>query len=483
MDFRLSVREAVDALKEFGLLESVSKLPSRDRPTNIVIDTKMVRNGDIFICYKGTRFDTHSLLPQICHQGAGLAVIDDRSAIARCHIPYALVKNSRAAWSVLASKGYSFPQKKLRVIGITGTNGKTSTAWLAREILRVQGVPCLFLGTLGCYLGEKFFSTSHTTPDPSDLFSYFSKAVELGIEYVVMEVSSIAIDQRKLEPIKFAATAFTSFSRDHLDYHGSIDAYLETKVRFVRENLRCGLSLVHKSIATLENVGDLDGVTIYGDEYKVSFTTAGIQLKLADRHGELSLFGDYTADNFVAALKLVEGLTGEQCPPELWSKMQPVPGRLEPVEVGSRIIVDYAHTPDALEKTLILIKKRVAGRLWVLFGCGGDRDRGKRAEMGAVASKVADEIVITSDNPRTEDPEEIISHILEGIEKQECCHVIGDRRKAIAYAVPRLEKDDWLLIAGKGHEDYQIIGHEKIAFDDRKVALEILSERSGTSGV
>lgn len=476
--FSLSYPQMQEVLAEAGLLEFISHLPPTRSSLRLQTDTRKVRNGDVFICYKGVRFDSHRMIPQIAARGAAMVLIEDKRFIGQCSLPYALVKNSRAAWAHLVAKGFGQPQDKMKLIGVTGTNGKTSTAWLIKEMLTKLGEKVLFLGTIGGYLGERKLPLSHTTPDPPELFAALRQAVDEDVSYVVMEVSSIAVHQEKIAPLSFVARVFTSFSRDHLDYHESMEAYLACKLRFLTSG--GGKNYVHKDLLKNELIEKAlipSETSSYGGDYRLRATDHGGLLNLGDRVGEMAFMGDYAADNFVVALKVVEDLLRKPLEPALWPHIRPVPGRLEPVIASGHILVDYAHTPDALERTLALVKTRVKdGQLWVVFGCGGDRDKGKRPLMAKAAEDQAHRVVVTSDNPRTEDPEAILKDIRTGFRAPNSVTFRVDRREAIAFALSQMGSNDWLVIAGKGHETYQIIGTERKNFDDRDIARQVWCE-------
>ena len=487
MEFRLTFGELFGALKEAGLVIRHSHMPRGQKSAVIRFKAKEVRNGDVFLCYEGAHFDSHTLISQAVSQGASLIILDRASYVPFCQVPYVLVESSRAAWAVLMALGYGEPQKSLKVVGVTGTNGKTSTAFYVRELLRIMGEPCLFLGTIGGYLGEEFFEISHTTPDPPKLYESFARAVELGIKYVVMEVSSIALHQRKLEPVVFEASCFTSFSRDHLDYHKSMGAYLAAKLSLMSRRKTLSMCLMHKDVYEyVENDAGADGfelghVEVYGDNYEVSPSSDGLgsQFSYGGGSGFVPVLGDYAADNFAAALMLVEGVLGRRVATADWSLVSGVPGRLEALDCHGQILVDYAHTPDALAKTLSLVKSRVVGasRLWVVFGCGGDRDVGKRPLMAEAAALYGDEVIVTSDNPRNEEPEKIIADVVAGFKEGQSYRVEVDRREAIRQGIFAMGALDWLVIAGKGHESYQEVSGKKWPFSDREVAREAWNDR------
>lgn len=493
---KIRFAELVDSLERAGLLlAKKGPIPDREIPA-YTTDTRKLNDGDLFIAYRGVRFDAHARVPELARLSPeSVFVIEE----ARCYELMGedngvlLVKDSREAWSYIAALHYGNPHEKLKMIGVTGTNGKTSTVWFIRQILKALGKPCMTLGTIGVFCGEEMLPATHTTPDPDELFRNFAVALDRGIEFVAMEVSSHAIVQRRLGPIRFDAVAFTSFSRDHLDFHPSMKDYFAAKwelfSHYRKRNAPAFLSTTVRSHVPSTKVkyqfyGPKDQVKT-GDqgyfytieESRLNHSRLALETGSSQLSWDFDFGGDFVMDNFTAALALIEGLGEQTSFPG--SLIAPVPGRFEPVPAAAKrgiaVIVDYAHTPDALEKTLSKLKEMTSGQLWVVFGCGGDRDAGKRPLMGQIAEEIADVIVVTSDNPRTESPEHIIGQILEGMTKKKTRHVYADRREAIAFACLNAQKGDSLLIAGKGHEDYQIIGDTKFPFDDRTVAAEILS--------
>jgi UDP-N-acetylmuramoyl-L-alanyl-D-glutamate--2,6-diaminopimelate ligase len=357
----------------------------------------------------------------------------------------------------------------------------------------------LILGTLGIYCGEEKFPATHTTPDPDELFRQLAMAVDKGVTWAAMEVSSHAVVQRRLGPLRFDAAGFTSFSRDHLDFHPTMEEYFAAKWQLFSHFLKpqAVAWLSHGLEDWLPPAAYDSGFHFYGpprsgrtlQKGDAVFEVTSMTLQTTDFavtrgskrwQGRLPFGADFAIANFTLALLIVEGLLPGRVTAANWSRIEPVPGRFEPVPEafahGLSVIVDYAHTPDALEKTLQKLRELTPGRLWVVFGCGGDRDRGKRPLMGAVAEKEADVLMVTSDNPRTEDPQTILKDILQGL-SQSKHQAIVDRESAILRAIQEAQPGDTILIAGKGHEDYQIIGKEKFPFDDKKVAAACLMKR------
>ncbi len=500
-EFQVNSADLIGLLKEAGILVAVGGVASTADFTGYTTDSRKLADGELFLAYRGVQFDAHALLPKLLSETSRCGFILDDPQVweaVKTKAPWAcLVTDTREAWAWLASYRYGHPQRQLKLIGVTGTNGKTSTVWFVRQILRAMGQACLTLGTLGIYLGDSFYPASHTTPDPDDTFRYLAAAVRAGIRYAAMEVSSHALVQKRMRPLRFDAVAFTSFSRDHLDFHASMEEYFAAKWQlisayrkpgakaFLATNLRAHVAGLELPADVLWYGADAEAVTadvqaeILG--MRLDATQMSLQMGAQRWTGSLAFAGDFAVENFAAAWAMVKALSGHSLEPERWSELAPVPGRFEPVVEafahGFAVIVDYAHTPDALEKTLIKLKAMTQGKLWAVFGCGGDRDKGKRPLMGALAERYADVLVLTSDNPRTEDPQAILADIQAGLKHPERAYIQVDRREAMALALAQASAGDAVLIAGKGHEDYQIIGTVKHDFDDHKVAASLLLQR------
>lgn len=490
----ITFQDVVNCLDEAGLLLGTKgEIPKREVEV-YTTDTRKIEDGDLFIAYRGVQFDAHSRVPELARLFPAAVFIIEET---RCFdvlpdsTPVLLVKDSREAWSYIAALRYGNPHEKLKMIGVTGTNGKTSTVWFIRQILKAIGRPCMTIGTIGVYCGEEMLPATHTTPDPDELFKCFAIALSRGIEFVAMEVSSHAIVQRRMGPIRFDAVAFTSFSRDHLDFHATMKEYFAAKWElFTRYRKKGAPAFVSTTVAEHVPASTKVKFKYYGPKpregepgyfYKIGENRLDHTLLNLDAEGtKLSWVfpfgGDFVMDNFTAALALLHGLGLKK--DFSGSEILPVPGRFEPVaestHLGFAVVVDYAHTPDALEKTLTKLKEMTKGKLWVVFGCGGDRDNGKRPLMGKIAEELADIVVVTSDNPRTESPGHIIEQILQDMPRKKTIHVKEDRKEAIEFACKNAKPSDSILIAGKGHEDYQIIGQKKLPFDDKAVARQVL---------
>jgi len=501
MESKLIFRDVVPLMRGANLLVRAVGDQTDERSCTVCLDATKIQKGEIYLAYKGVHHDGHAGIPQAIKRGAAMVIVEDPQALAACHgLPGVVVKSGREAWSWLSAKTWGDPQNDLTILGVTGTNGKTSTVWMIKELLRAMGVPCVAIGTLGAYVGGEHRPTTHTTPDPPELFALLHEAKQRRIVVVAMEVSSHAVEQKKLGPIRLAAAGFTSFSRDHLDFHATMEAYLAAKVRVFSEYLAPqGVAYINTLVAAQIPAQTLPQTTSYygfEDEFQALSVAAERRLSISlseesilgctvslqwqdkQRAGRVPYFGHPAVANFVLALALSEYVSGNSIPSSLWQKVRPVPGRLEIVArkraEAPNVFVDYAHTPDALAKTLGLLRPLTKGKLWVVFGCGGDRDRGKRPEMGDVAARLADHVVITSDNPRSEDPRSIVEQIKRGISGTTSVTEQLDREVAIHHAIAHAERDDTVLIAGKGHEAFQTIGTESKAFHDPTVAAAYL---------
>ena len=496
----VSIEDLVECLRKQELFVEAKAIDPKSKIDQIQTDSraKTVANT-VFIAIKGNVFDSHQCIDKLQNSDCcpSLFLVDNNDAYLEVkNRPVIKVQNSRAAWSFVSALLAGNPQEQLTFYGITGTNGKTSSAWLLRQLLASLGEKVLMIGTLGIFSDDEIKASSHTTPDPDILFSEFRKALSSGVTTVVMEVSSHAIAQKKVEPIQFDAVLFTSFSRDHLDFHSSMQDYLQTKVELYQRLAKSGAKIVLESKveAAIRSYGlstpsdyttyglphetrhsdvtyTLESVTSSGTRFGIMSTRdTGVQIEFTT-----ALFGNFIIANLVGCLVFFRDKWQEI--QTYVSKLESIPGRLEPVKNSScpaQVFIDYAHTPDALDNCLSSLSGMTKNRLFVVFGCGGDRDKGKRPQMAQVAVEYADTIMITSDNPRTEDPLQIIKEIYAGIPSHMTSSKIyseEDRKKAIETVMAMGEDDDVILIAGKGHEEYQIIGNRRLPFSDKSVVL------------
>lgn len=453
---------------------------------DITQDSRTVREGSLFVCIKGNSFDGHSAAAEMLQKGA-VAVVTEKDLGLEKQI---IVNNSRDTFSEICANFYGNPAEELKLIGLTGTNGKTTTAFLIKQLLENTGKKVGLIGTVQNMVGNEIYPAKYTTPDPYELHKLFRKMADAGCEYCVMEVSSQALVQRRVSGLKFYIGAFTNLTQDHLDYHKTFENYFDAK-RILFENSeiavtnkddKYGLKIVEnlssKVLTYAVNTNNADYVA-----KNVKFLPDGVEYELVcDYVGRIhcAIPGRFSVYNSLCAAAVVLALGTEfkdvvQAVP----KCAGVKGRIEvvPCSRDFTIIIDYAHSPDGLENIISSLKEIAKGRVVTLFGCGGDRDKTKRPLMGRIASELSDFCIVTSDNPRSENPSEIIENILEGM--QNCStpyKVVENRKEAIRFAIENAEKDDIILLAGKGHETYQILPTGTIHFDEREAVAEILGE-------
>jgi UDP-N-acetylmuramoyl-L-alanyl-D-glutamate--2,6-diaminopimelate ligase len=488
-------RQLVDLLN--GLKACVLMGSTRRPVQHLTADSRHVVPETLFVALRGVHADGHRFLDEALAKGASALVVEEcppalqqRAQQAGCTVVQ--VPNSRQAFARLASAYYGHPGRHLRLIGITGTNGKTTTSYIIESILQAAGKAVGVIGTVNYRLGVQHLPASHTTPDALQLHALLAQMVQANIDYTVMEVSSHALDQERVWGCRFDAAVFTNLSRDHYDYHGTAEAYFAAKARLFQDlpavwhiiNLDdpYGQRLLHMSRARLLTYG-LEGEATCKPS-AVQHGLAGIRFTLSTTKGQLDivspLVGRHNVYNLLAGIAVAIALDIDAgAITQGIAQLERVPGRLERVDCGQdfAVFVDYAHTPDALEQILQLVRAETTGRLITVFGCGGDRDPGKRPLMGRVATGLSDYTIITSDNPRTEDPQRIIDAIITGVEKSGDYITIPDRQEAIEHAIAVAQSWDTIVIAGKGHEDYQILGQTRRHFDDREVAQAALAQR------
>ena len=447
----------------------------------VATDSRTVARGDLFVAYTGTTTDSHGFLPQVEQAGAAAAIVEH--PVGGVGIPLIEVKNGRHAAALAAALHFGDPAGALRLLAVTGTNGKTTSVHLLRHVFGAES-PAGSIGTLGAVdgAGDVLPGTENlTTPGPVELQATLAALRERGVRTVAMEASSHSLDQDRLYGIHFKASVFTNLTRDHLDYHQTLDAYRSAKLKLASRLVEDGWAVTnvddrawdqlpagHSRITFgITGTADVRASDIAGDGNGMRFTIAarGKTVRVT-----LPLIGRFNVENALgaAAAALALGMDLEAVAERLVTTPQ-VPGRMERVAERPCVIVrDYAHTPDALERAMAALRPLTKGRLIAVFGCGGDRDRGKRPVMGALAARDADLAILTSDNPRTESPERILDEVEGGMGQTPHLRIV-DRRAAIARAVLIARKDDAILLAGKGHENYQVIGTEKLPFDEREV--------------
>ncbi len=466
------------------LLKGINVLSEyEDREITDVTDkTLKISHGCAFVCVVGARFDGHSFAENAINQGAK-AVIVSKDLGLKDQI---LVENTREAYAIMCKNLCGCAVDKLTVIGITGTNGKTTTAFVVKDILSSLGIKSGLIGTVKNMVGDREFHTELTTPDPYDMHELFEMMVEDGIEYCVMETSSQAFHQMRLAGIHFETGVFTNLTQDHLDYHGTIEEYKRCKKTLF---LNCDKAVINADDETGEYMseGISAEVKTYGInnpcDYKAEKAEFFADRVEYDLNGERVVFnipGGFSVYNSLCAIGAVCSLGFEFSDVvKAISGAATVKGRLELLKTNTDygVIIDYAHTPDGLEKALNAVRGFTKGRVITLFGCGGDRDKTKRPKMGRMATDLSDIVIVTTDNPRTEDPDEIIKEILMGTVGSKAEVVsITDRSDAIAYALKTAKAGDTILLAGKGHETYQVIGKERVHYDEREVVADVLSK-------
>lgn len=441
---------------------------------NIKIDSRKVLPGDTFVALKGTAVDGHSYIKQAIELGATKVVVEHD---VDCEVEKVIVEDTEKWLTDYISTNYKDQLKDLNILAVTGTNGKTTTAYLTYQILNKLGEKTAYIGTIGFYLpGEDFIELPNTTPNILDLYNLILTAKEKGCKNVMMEVSSHALAQKRVEGLCFKVAAFTNLTQDHLDYHKTMEAYLEAKKLIL--NQLDGPMLINRDDASatswLESYENSKTYGFEGTDYKiVNYTDllhgTEITFKTPEKEYQVktNLKSKFNVYNYMTTLGIVNNL-GKSIEEiiAITPSIFPPKGRCEIIPVKNGIaVVDYAHTPDAVEKIVDAFNEHKKGRVITVVGCGGDRDPKKRPIMGRIASEKSDYVVFTSDNPRTEDPQSIMDDILVGVTKENY-EVDLDRRKAIVKALDLIEKDDAVLILGKGHEDYQILGREKVHLDD-----------------
>ena len=460
--------------------------------TSLCLDSRKVKAGSLFFCTPGVMMDAHDFAPQAVAAGAS-ALIVERELDLDC--PQVVVESVRKATSVIAANFHGNPGRELKLIGITGTKGKTTASYLIKSILEAAGYKTGYIGTTGSMIGEEKIPTRLTTPDPLEVQSLLERMRESGVTHVVMEVSAHALAMDRLYGMKFAVGAFTNFSQDHLDYFGTMDAYLDAKMQFFApemvEKIVCNVDddTVLEAFAKLGRpairVGIREAADVYANDIEIGERGCSFILSWHKRYRvaiALKLAGIFNVYNslLAAGVACALGIDSEAIRQGL-ENMRNVPGRIELLETETpyRVILDYAHSPDSLENILKAVRETTKGRMIALFGCGGDRDRAKRPIMGEIAGQLADYCILTSDNPRNEDPMDILASIEEGIKGTGCEYVvIENRREAIRYALQFAEPSDVVVLAGKGHETYQEIKGVRYPFDEKIVVAELLEEIS-----
>jgi len=494
------------------LLEGLAESPPDLEIAGLALDSRALVAGGLFLACGGARQHGLDFIDQALAQGAAAVAWEPDGAASEqraatlgpgLQIPLLRVERLSRLASLIAGRFYGHPSRQLDLIGITGTNGKTSVSHLLAQVMG-RRAPCGIVGTLGVGLPGELQATGYTTPDAVRLQAELAGLLGQGCRYVAMEVSSHALDQGRADALTFDSAVFTNISRDHFDYHGDMQNYAAAKQRLfhmpglgsavINLDDPLGSELLGSLAGGVETlVYSLDplavippGVTGWVRALAVRPTAAGLEIELDSHWGagrlHSPLLGRFNAANLLAVLLLLlnRGWGLEEALAGL-AGAGTVAGRMEAYGAAGqpRVVIDYAHTPDALEKALQALRVHSQGRLLVVFGCGGDRDRGKRPLMGRLAERLADRVLVTDDNPRSESSAGIIQEILAGMQRPESVEVVADRGRAIARAVAQAAPDDLVLVAGKGHEDYQLVGRRRLHFSDREQVLSALAAWGG----
>lgn len=461
--------------------------------TNLTIDSRTAGPGSLFICLKGVHTNGHAYAAKAAAQGASAILaeepvdVPDGSGCMVIQVP-----STNDAMTDLAPWFYDYPASKMRMIGVTGTNGKTTTTTILRDLFTENGHKVGLIGTIKNMIGDEVIPSHNTTPDVVDLQRMLYEMQQAGCDIVVMEVSSHALALNRVAGIEYDTAVFTNLTQDHLDFHKTMENYREAKALLflhLHEGKKPNKTaifngddpssalIMHRVKTKIMTFGMKNSYDVYPYQFHVAATHMELNLHtpVGDMNLKLHITGEFNVYNVMGTIcaAIAEGLTKEETEKGL-DAFAGVPGRFQLIHAGQpfTVIVDYAHTPDGLENVLKTSREITKGKLWVVFGCGGDRDRKKRPIMGKIALDLADKLVVTSDNPRSEDPDAIIKDIEEGLQNPPAdkeIHTISDRKTAIEYAMGHAAPDDVVMIAGKGHENYQILKDRTIHFDDGEV--------------
>lgn len=468
---------------------TVKQLIGTDRLeiTGITFDSRAVKPGNLFVCISGFQTDGHQYAETAVKAGA-IAIVAEHEP-EDIGVTCILVDNSRLALAHLAAEFYEHPERRFCLIGITGTNGKTTSSYLIKSVLEAMGKKVGLIGTNQNMIGTEVIPSHHTTPDPLEIMRLFAMMADKGAEYVVMEVSSHSLSQERVAACTFDVGAFTNITQDHLDYHNTMEKYLAAKSILFSlskagvvnmDDSGAKYLLSHHSCDTMLTYGIEKGCDIRASQ--IELLENGVKFRLScgdDTYDvELGIPGRFSVYNAMTALSCLAaaGIPMKDAVSCL-KVARGVKGRVELVETGRdySVIIDYAHTPDGLLNVISTLRGFAKGRILVVFGCGGDRDKTKRPKMGKIVSDMADLAIVTSDNPRTEDPNAIIEDILVGVKEGGGEYVVVPNRfDAIEYALDHAQKDDIILLAGKGHETYQILSDRTISFDEREIVHKLL---------
>lgn len=451
-------------------------------------DSRTATKDCVFVCIRGRNFDSHFVATELEQMGIQAFVVEHDIGVKN----QIIVKDTRKAYAVMCSNFEGSPARSLKIIGITGTNGKTTTAFLIKNILEDAGHKTGLIGTIEYSVGDGQKYEGLTTPTSEQLSKIFAQMVENNCEYCVMEVSSQALAQQRVYGVQFECAVFTNLTQDHLDYHGDMESYAQAKKELFRNAKSVIINLDDDYASFMTDGLDCKVLTYSTSNIKADYTAENIKLKADSVQYEfvgnaligrvhLGIPGRFSVYNSMAATScaLTLGLSLNEIIASL-AKSKGVSGRAQVLDTNTpyTVMIDYAHSPDSLKNILITLKEFKIGNIITVFGCGGDRDKTKRPQMGEIAADYSDIAVVTSDNPRTEEPMSIIDDILVGMQGKKCkIEVIENRAEAIEHALKIAKENDIVLLAGKGHEDYQILGKEKIHFDEKELVEKILSNK------
>jgi UDP-N-acetylmuramoyl-L-alanyl-D-glutamate--2,6-diaminopimelate ligase len=487
------LKRLIDILERVSVLEVSGNADIS--VSEICFDSRRAKEGSIFTAVRGTKTDGHTYIPEVINKGCRAIMCENLPEQLQKDVTYIRVADSATALGLMASAFFSYPSEKLNLVGITGTNGKTTTATLLHELFRKTGYHAGLISTIRNLVDDKPAESTHTTPDSIEINNLLSRMVKSGCSYCFMEVSSHAIDQKRIEGLKFRGGVFTNLTHDHLDYHTDFMAYLRAKKLFfdrlpdsafalVNKDDRNGMVMVQNTTAEVQTYS-LKSVSDYKCKILENHSD-GMLLKIDNKELWTGLIGEFNAYNLLAVYgtAILLGIEDEKVL-TIMSSFKPVRGRAESITSSGGItaVVDYAHTPDALENILMAVNKirKGSGKIITVVGAGGDRDKTKRPLMGNIAVMNSDRVILTSDNPRSEVPEDIINDMRRGISKNVSERVISitDRLEAIKTAFMLARNGDIILVAGKGHETYQEIEGKKHHFNDMEIIIDLMKKQKG----
>ncbi len=459
---------------------------------DIKYDSRQIDKDDLFICVQGFKTDGHKYIDKAIENSAKAVVIDKELTDYNDDITYIKVDDSRKAMPLLAKNFFEDPLKDIDLIGVTGTNGKTTTTYLIKDILNKSGYKTGLIGTIEVFNGNETIDSSRTTPEALDIYRYLAEMRKNDVQYAVMEVSSHALALNRVDTMEFRSAVFTNLTQDHLDYHNTMEKYASQKAKLFKKIKDNGTAIVNNDDDYAELIkkqtnNQIITYSINNDSdlkaKDIELSLKGVKFSINNLRFNLNLTGKFNIYNSLAAIGVAKGLElEEKIIKDSLENVPGIPGRFETVNLKQpfNVIVDYAHTPDSMINILEAVKHFEHNHIIVVFGCGGERDKGKRPIMGEIAVREADSVVVTTDNPRSEDPATIISEIEKGIKDSKFdtpYMIVSDREEAIFEAVDQAQKDDVVIVFGKGHETYQVFANKTIDIDDREVAKRAIKQK------